>query len=842
MFPPNFIQPVDPNDPAWANCKAGAMALNVIAQTQITPSDYDVLNCDGTVRTESSVGVVLQGSTQPIPVCVQGTAIELDGFDVCYDGVPAHIEIIRDETTGVIDRYVAHYKDGSGTIVDPADMTLVGNCPVTETYDVCDVINATITGDITYTITGADVALSTLTGLTFTNDTVKYFWTDFGNGFSDVGSLPSAIYNDGHYEIKTYAVMRSGNKLLIAAKEIDVVGGVITLVGANPQPVVNSYPVSVGTAKQEYSGSTPVGTPKNPDGSDYTVQGTLAWNCPAIIDDLEDNAEWNPDPEPKELLIPHVSGCIKRTTPGVTTQVCSPDVHNYSFAASDLIGATKIADDGNGNFTIVQELSPSAAAAGLYLEMLLYMAAPNARTFEDVGGFAQFYFHTGNIDNILNFPATNTVQYDLHLEPGVSDTPGLLPAPCVDSIDDATYQSSAANLKGVFDGATLNTQLPNNLPADFVVTIYGTTGVITEESVQYIPAKQFVRELADGSFDEFYRTPGDINTAIDFDIATDIFSSTCFEEKKADFVECTTIVGANTVTEGTDANLIAAGEVATGGGTITTYHTMLGNPGLNLAGTASGGAIVGGLNVNIGTAITGAQFTYTVNVGSDADPGDPADFAVLVWDNVAGTSVTATSIVTALPYSGFDAQGTGLNYPIYGYPNPVTNPYTIVWTGDLPVGDYTVVFLNQNQGITDNVTVSIAHNIVAGGTPVVTKAQLMALDECTIAALTPEPVVDPVLLPGGAIIVNTAALSVIAPANTRSFSVKPLIIDSNATALTVTPLYDISFDNGTTWLLNIDGGDTNGEGNRYRTAITNVVIRPSLIVPNQRVYIKWDEA
>ena len=165
-----------------------------------------------------------------------------------------------------------------------------------------------------------------------------------------------------------------------------------------------------------------------------------------------------------------------------------------------------------------------------------------------------------------------------------------------------------------------------------------------------------------------------------------------------------------------------------------------------------------------------------------------------------------------------------------------------MWTGDLPVGDYTVVFLNQNQGITDNVTVSIAHNIVPGGTLVTTKAQVVALDQCTIDALTPEPVVDPILLLGGAIIVNTAALAVIAPANTRSFSVKPLIIDSNATALTVTPLYDISFDNGTTWLVNIDGGDTNGEGNRYRTSITNVRIRPSLIVPNQRVYIKWDEA
>jgi hypothetical protein len=482
--------------------------------------------------------------------------------------------------------------DNGDSVAAPAGVEPCSD-PVKSVESVCDVVNATITGDITYTITGAEVALSGLTTLTFTNDTARYFWTDFGNGFSDVGPLPSAIYNDGHYEIKTYAVMRSGNKLLIATKEIDVVGGVITVTGANPQPVANNYPISVGTAKQEYSGSTPVGTPKNPDGSDYTVQGTLAWSCPAIIDDLEDNGEWDP-------------------------------------------------------------------------------------------------------------------------------------------------------------------------------------------------------------------------------------------EEKADFVECTTIIGANTVTEGADANLIAAGEVATGGGgTITPYHTMLGNPGLNLAGTASGGAIVGGINVNVGTAITGAQFTYTINVGSDADPGDPADLVAVVWDNIAGTSVTATSIVTALPYV-FDAQGTGLNYPVYGYPNPVTNPYTIVWTGNLPVGDYTVVFLNQNQGITDNVTVSIAHNIVAGGTPVVTKAQLTALDECTIAALTPEPVIPPIEVPGGAIIVNTAALSVIAPTNVRSFSVKGL---ANKT-------YDISFDSGTNWLNTIDGGDSWGEGNEYQIDISQVLVRPT--VSGDRVFIHWE--
>lgn len=214
----------------------------------------------------------------------------------------------------------------------------------------------------------------------------------------------------------------------------------------------------------------------------------------------------------------------------------------------------------------------------------------------------------------------------------------------------------------------------------------------------------------------------------------------------ADIVECTATVGANTVSEAVDVNLVAAGEVATGGGgTITTFHPALANPALPMVGNTGGGALAAGLNVNVQTAIVGAQFTYTLNVAQDADPGDPADLVVTVWDNNMGTSVTATSIVTTLPYL-FDPQGTGLNYPVYGYPNPIVNPYTIVWTGDLPVGDYTVLFLNQNLGITDILTVGIDHNIVAGGTEVTSRAELVALNPCTmeqlISALAPLPVVE----------------------------------------------------------------------------------------------------
>ena len=94
MFPPNFVQPVDPNDPAWANCKAGAMALNVIAS--IATRDYNAVDCLNATRVENSVGVVIQGTTAPIPVCVTNTQPEKDFAEVYKcDAVTGNTILIR---------------------------------------------------------------------------------------------------------------------------------------------------------------------------------------------------------------------------------------------------------------------------------------------------------------------------------------------------------------------------------------------------------------------------------------------------------------------------------------------------------------------------------------------------------------------------------------------------------------------------------------------------------------------------------------------------------------------------------------------------------------------------
>ena len=516
---------------------------------------FDIVDCNNTISTVQSSGVVIEGVTAPIPVCIQG---EKD-FEQVYkcDAVTGNTILIRTVLDQDANVYVTTYYDlvvGADWAGNPADLTectsntlesdKVKLCddngefyrwfvkdngePTGVSYDtdlsgapyvpvgavvecsdptitllpVCDVLTAVIGGTVPYTFaTPYNVAIDYST-VTIANDTAILYWTDFGDGYSDVGPSPDHTYEaDGHYDIKSYVVTASGNKILIVAKEITILAGVVTVNGANPHVVNRSYSISVGSAMQEYSGTTPVGTPINPDGSAYTVQGTLAWSCPVVIDELEDNAEWNP-------------------------------------------------------------------------------------------------------------------------------------------------------------------------------------------------------------------------------------------ENVADLVEC--VVGsANLVTEALDVNLGAIKEVVNPGSTLTTFHTLLGNN-LDIQGDGLTNIMGAGINANIsGSTYIGAQFTYTFNFISKDDPGDPADFGITVWDNVAGTSVTATSITSTATYAG-DAQGSGLNVPFYGWGAPGT--YTIVWTGDLPVGDYTIGYMNQNFSPADHVELQVTHNLVDSMTT--TKAQLVALDQCTINALTPAPSVE----------------------------------------------------------------------------------------------------
>jgi PKD repeat protein len=62
-----------------------------------------------------------------------------------------------------------------------------------------------------------------MSSVTVANDNIQKYWTDFGDGYSDVGTLVNHTYQkNGSYEIKTFALLASGNKKLLVAKNIDV--------------------------------------------------------------------------------------------------------------------------------------------------------------------------------------------------------------------------------------------------------------------------------------------------------------------------------------------------------------------------------------------------------------------------------------------------------------------------------------------------------------------------------------------------------------------------------------------------------------------------------------------
>ena len=224
---------------------------------------------------------------------------DVEQVDDCFQDIAdpsiKYKRVIFVDTADVNTVYATIWIDINGAIIAPPINVEACSQAVASVLPVCDVLTATVGGTIPYTLTGSNVAITYTPSLTLTNDTVLFYWTDFGDGYNDVGNAPSHTYTaDGSYEIKSYVVTSSGNKILLAAKEIVITAGVVTIATANPQTVNRVYKVSVGSAMQEYSGTTPVGTPINPDGSAYTVQGTLAWSCPVVIDELEDNAAWTP--------------------------------------------------------------------------------------------------------------------------------------------------------------------------------------------------------------------------------------------------------------------------------------------------------------------------------------------------------------------------------------------------------------------------------------------------------------------------------------------------------------------------------------------------------------------
>lgn len=178
--------------------------------------------------------------------------------------------------------------------VDSITATYLLNQENKHTEKIYDVLTAVFGGSIAYSFVAPLEVFLIYSGVTLANDTILYYWTDFGDGYNDVGNNPSHAYNaDGEYEIKSYAITASGNKILLFAKEVRILSGIITYGPvALPQPVSATYKVFVGAAFQDYCGSLLVGNPYNADGTLYTLVGDFETERPIIIDLLEDNADY----------------------------------------------------------------------------------------------------------------------------------------------------------------------------------------------------------------------------------------------------------------------------------------------------------------------------------------------------------------------------------------------------------------------------------------------------------------------------------------------------------------------------------------------------------------------
>jgi hypothetical protein len=290
----------------------------------------------------------------------------------------------------------------------------------------------------------------------------------------------------------------------------------------------------------------------------------------------EDNIVFNCPEDPKVEYIPHVSGCIRRKT-GTITATCSSTTTTYDFSDTDMVGFTITANDGNGNYTIIQEQA-NTIAHDKFLALLQNVSQTNARTVEDIGpGFIMFNFWSGNVSNVIDYSPTE-VQFEIHVEAGVSDTPVALTVPCVDPIPDSTYQSSATALRSIYDPVPLNTQQANSGTAlIFTVTNYTVSYEVIGGSDIIIPAKQILYKDIDRTIIEEFRSVGNISSLIIFNPITDTFSINCEKDPLPNVQEkevCGTIDGS---TDSYELIKVYTRDILTGISTILHYEDNFGN-------------------------------------------------------------------------------------------------------------------------------------------------------------------------------------------------------------------------------------------------------------------------
>jgi hypothetical protein len=157
------------------------------------------------------------------------------------------------------------------------------------TENVYDVVQATITGTITPTVTG-NVLIIPFAGLTVANlnPVTGVLAVDFGSGYLNFGTTPDQDFTNqpnGEYEAKIYYIAYIDGRvvyLLLGVCEFTVTNGVPTITSNIPINVNRNIDRCVGSARQQYCGNVPIADAYDPLGNSYAFQGSPSFSCPRI--------------------------------------------------------------------------------------------------------------------------------------------------------------------------------------------------------------------------------------------------------------------------------------------------------------------------------------------------------------------------------------------------------------------------------------------------------------------------------------------------------------------------------------------------------------------------------
>lgn len=448
-------------------------------------------------------------------------AIVANWLPICVDGTQWYVrekEII-DNADGTITSTVLEYKDGADgsiTTTAPTGTITEGYCQTTVTdFDVelivlCDqATDGTITDKFIRTITWVNGVPTSVVD-TELDGTTPYV----------VSGKAKVCDDEYHVDKECYQALVDGDGYLAGDK---VYRDSIIKVGENPLIPIRFIWVN-------------------------KTQGTLIFDSvlggPSADPSLSPADFGDCQLAPSELTpLPHQVGCI------VTPEQCQVVNDTMTIPGTEFLSFRVTANDGNGNFTVVQTVASEATKDQL-VQILTDLASAGTRAIETITGVGTYFFWDGNFDNVTDISVGSTyeIQYDYHVEAGVTDAPNPhLSAPCTEPYPDSDYQNTATLLGGWYASVPLDTDIPNNGTENITFDINTYQAIVGGRT----QVKQFVYQDSDGNLIEEYRELGNLGNVVPFDPVTETYLPNCVDGAVDTIVEC---AGATTVTDTFDSS------------------------------------------------------------------------------------------------------------------------------------------------------------------------------------------------------------------------------------------------------------------------------------------------